>query len=149
MFRTRAAADGCTGIQSDDATGSRTCVRYILLRAFLGSQTADCLSASVQYAYTSARSGSQYGQSSGALSRERRSRYHVPLGSYVHRRITSPVVQHRDSVEHRSQLSAKHGRGSTHETFTTYLSLNSYIASETTSKNTYLPHLIIIIKLSI
>jgi hypothetical protein len=33
----------------------------------------------------------------------------LTLGSYVHRRITSPVVHGRDKVEHLSQLSVKLG----------------------------------------
>ena len=47
----------------------------------------------MQYSYTSARSSAQYGQSSGAFTRDRRSRYHESFGSYVHLRSVS-LIEH-------------------------------------------------------
>jgi hypothetical protein len=63
----------------------------------------------VQYSYTSARSSAQYGQSSGAFTRDRRSRYHESFGSYVHLRSVSLIEHGRASVLHRIQSSINAG----------------------------------------
>ena len=80
------------------------------LLAILGSHVAAKSSFSVHpSAYTVARSSSQYGQSSGALTLDRRSRYHVVFGSYVHRRNVSDIEHGFANVLHRIQSSISLG----------------------------------------